>query len=828
MMQTRSRLIAGLTRVALRTQLAFLLAFVALTSGAQQGALPEPAFDPLRPPGTSSPRDTLRSFQANVAEVVEAIQMGELATRNSRAYLHATEALDFSSTPGNDAWWNRTERVLLLKELLDRVEIPPYGAIPGIEAVAGDGLTQWTIPDTRITIARVAEGPRSGEFLFSHGTVENLDRMYANAKQLPYRPGATGGYYEEWRQSEHADRVREQQVRDRLRPVDTSNPRSTLEGFLDSMNRAYQLVMEAEAALASDPPGMTLREAREVEVAATNHLDRAVQTLDLSQVSRVLRRDVGAETALKLKEIFDRLILPPLDTVPNARMVQDDRDGADGPVRWRFPHTEIEIVEVLEGDRRGQFLFSAATVSRTGEFYAAVEGEAYRAEMGHSEWLSPGKSEGFYSYYAGNPGYMIPRVNFLGRLVAELPPWTKVMFRGETLWQWIGLILSLLAILLVSWITFRYGYLASRKIAPPLDDWLAILTPVIIAVITAQITSFIDQDINFTGELGMAILTSGSLIVIAMTSWAVYLLCRAIAETLAQRPRVREQSSEVALFRIAGRVCGFIIAAWMFIHGIRLLGADLIPLLAGLGVGGLALALAAQNTIANFIGSIILYINKPVRVGEFCRYGEDPDPGWLRIGTVEEIGLLSTRIRGIDRTLTTIPNAEFSKLHIVNLSKRDERLLRTRLQLRYETTPDQLRYILTKLRELLLGHPMVTPEPARVRFVGFAAYSLDVEIFAYLRCVGQDAFLAIQEDLFLRMADIVTESGSGFAFPSQTAYIASDSGIDEERRESAEEQINQQRALGQLPFPDFEEEDRDRLEDILDYPPKGSQGYDPR
>ena len=823
-----SRLIAGVPRVAIRTSLAFLLASVALTSGAQQDAPVEAAFDPLRPPDTSSPRDTLRSFQANVAEVVEAIQMGELAARNSRAYLRATEALDFSSTSDNDAWWNRTERILLLKELLDRIEIPADSAIPGTEAVVEGGLTQWTFPGTRITIARIAEGPRAGEFLFSRSTVENLDRMYANAKQLPYRPGATGGYYEEWRQSEHADRVREQQVSDRLRPVDTSNPRSTLEGFLESMNRAYQLVMEADAALASDPPGMTLREAREVELAATNHLGRAVQTLDLSQVSTVLRRDVGAETALKLKEIFDRLILPPLDTVPNARMVQDERDGADGPMRWRFPHTEIEIVEVLEGDRRGQFLFSAATVSRTGEFYAAVEGEAYRAEVGQSEWLSPGKSEGFYSYYAANPGYMIPRVNFLGRLVAELPPWTKVIVRGEALWQWIGLVLSLLTILLVSWITFRYGYLASRKIAPPLDDWLAILTPVIIAVITAQITSFIDQDINFTGELGRAILTSGSLIVIAMTSWAVYLLCRATAETLAQRPRVREQSSEVALFRIAGRVCGFIIAAWIFIHGIRLLGADLIPLLAGLGVGGLALALAAQNTIANFIGSIILYINKPVRVGEFCRYGEDPDPGWLRIGTVEEIGLLSTRIRGIDRTLTTIPNAEFSKLHIVNLSKRDERLLRTRLQLRYETTPDQLRYILTKLRELLLGHPMVTPEPARVRFVGFAAYSLDVEIFAYLRCVGQDAFLAIQEDLFLRMADIVTESGSGFAFPSQTAYIASDSGIDEERRESAEEQVNQQRALGQLPFPDFEEEDRDRLEDILDYPPKGSQGYDPR
>jgi MscS family membrane protein len=150
------------------------------------------------------------------------------------------------------------------------------------------------------------------------------------------------------------------------------------------------------------------------------------------------------------------------------------------------------------------------------------------------------------------------------------------------------------------------------------------------------------------------------------------------------------------------------------------------------------------------------------------------------------------------------------------------------LQLRYETTPDQLRYVITRLRELLLGHPMVSPDPARVRFVGFAAYSLDVEIFAYLRCVSQDTFLAVQEDLLLRMADIVSEAGSGFAFPSQTAYLARDTGLDAERTATAESRVSQRRAVGKLPFPEFEEEERDRLEDILDYPPKGSHGYQPR
>ena len=129
---------------------------------------------------------------------------------------------------------------------------------------------------------------------------------------------------------------------------------------------------------------------------------------------------------------------------------------------------------------------------------------------------------------------------------------------------------------------------------------------------------------------------------------------------------------------------------------------------------------------------------------------------------------------------------------------------------------------------MLLGHPMVTPDPARVRFVGFSDYSLDVEIFAYLRCVDKDTFLAVQEDLFLRMADIVSEAGSGFAFPSQTAYIARDSGLDEERKSAAETNVSQQRAVGKLPFPEFEEEDRDMLEDILDYPPKGSSGHQSR
>ena len=119
--------------------------------------------DPLRPADTSSPRDTLRSFLADVEVLVgELSQDGEMAPETARAYLRAVETLDLSTTPHSDAWDVRTERILKLKEILDRIELPPDSAIPGDAEVAEKAIAQWTLPGTRITIARVEDGPRAG------------------------------------------------------------------------------------------------------------------------------------------------------------------------------------------------------------------------------------------------------------------------------------------------------------------------------------------------------------------------------------------------------------------------------------------------------------------------------------------------------------------------------------------------------------------------------------------------------------------------------------------------------------------------------------------
>ena len=791
---------------------------------------------PLRPPDTSSPRDTLRSFLTNIEQALQfreqALQSLDLrppAKEGFRARKRAIETLDLDSTPHGDSPSVQEERVLLLKEILDRIELPPWEEIPGDREVADQAITRWTIPNTRIAIARVESGRRAGEFLFSARSVERLDRNYRHVKDLPYKPGTKGGAYEAYLRSDRTQRVFSQAVRNRLKPVDTSSPRSTLEGFLDSVNRAHALVMEADAALRAKPPTLTREQALELEEKADGFLARAVGALDLSQVPEAIRKDAGLEATLQLKEILDRVPLPPLDSVPGASRVRAWTEQPAGrPLRWRIPDTPLEIVQISEGDRADEFLFSAATVGRLAADYERLRDLPYRttAFSGESpDYLSPGTSEGFYEFYRSTAGHLVPRARLLGQVIKRLPDSLRAQYLGQTQWQWIGLLLLFgLLLPLAALAVFRFVRRLTRAVEPPWNEWLPILTPAIVAVLVLSVLRFVDEDLNVTGQ-ALALLTTGArLVVLTMAVWGAYRLCRAVAESVIASPRVfrvADRSLDASLIRIAARVVAFLIGAWIVVAGIRGLGVDVVPLVAGLGVGGLAVALAAQTTFANFIGSLILYANKPVRRGDFCAYGD-------KIGTVEEIGLHSTRIRSLERTVVTVPNADFSQMQLENISVRDRRLFRPTLHLRYETTPEQLRYVLAGIRELLIGHPKVFPDPGRVRFEGYGPGSKNLGIFAYLDCQSQNDFLAIQEDLLLRIEDIVSEAGTAFAIPAQTSYLAQAPDVDAARGEEAEARVAQWRDENRLPFPEFEGEQRRQLTDVLDYPPKGSPDYRPR
>jgi len=219
---------------------------------------------------------------------------------------------------------------------------------------------------------------------------------------------------------------------------------------------------------------------------------------------------------------------------------------------------------------------------------------------------------------------------------------------------------------------------------------------------------------------------------------------------------------------------------------LRAFGVDVTAGLAALGVGGIAIALGAQKLIENLIGSLTLVADRPVNVGDFCRFGD-------KLGTIEEIGIRSTRVRTLDRTVLTVPNGQFSAMYIENYSHRDRFWFHPVLNLRYETTPNQMRFVLQSLRSMLGEHPKVDKESKRVRLIGLGAHSLDIEIFAYVYAMDYAGFLEIQEDLLLTCMEIVDRSGTGFAFPSQTLYLGRDSGLDQNRKREAEEAIRRQR-----------------------------------
>ncbi|HXX35184.1 MAG TPA: mechanosensitive ion channel family protein [Thermodesulfobacteriota bacterium] len=244
-------------------------------------------------------------------------------------------------------------------------------------------------------------------------------------------------------------------------------------------------------------------------------------------------------------------------------------------------------------------------------------------------------------------------------------------------------------------------------------------------------------------------------------------------------------------------------------------GINIAAVLTGLGIGGIAIAFAAQKTLENLFGGIMIIWDQPIRVGDFCRAGE-------HMGTVENIGLRSTRIRTLDRTLVSVPNGQLAVMSLENFTRRDKIWFHHTLRLRYETTADQLRHILAEIRRMLYEHSKVETGSARIRFIAFGNSSLDLEVFAYVLETAYEAFLHVQEDLLLRIMDIIEGSGSGFALPSQTTYLAGDAGLDAAKSGKALEMVRQWREGGKLPFPDFSPETISDIENKTEYPPPDS------
>ena len=253
------------------------------------------------------------------------------------------------------------------------------------------------------------------------------------------------------------------------------------------------------------------------------------------------------------------------------------------------------------------------------------------------------------------------------------------------------------------------------------------------------------------------------LIAIASSVW-LGILFNGVGEQLIRRRLGASHMTAVAsLLRLARRFADIIVIFVGVLVLFRRLSIDPTPALAGLGVGGIAVALAAQKTLENVIGGMSLIFDRAVTEGDFLKVGDT-------VGSVDHVGLRSTRIRTLDRTVVTVPNSQIANMSLETLSARDTFWFHPIVGLRYETTSEQLKAILSDFRALLADRRDVDQETLRVRFVRMNVYSLDVEIFAYLRARDWDHFLELQEPLLFAVMEIVRNAGTDIAFPSQTLY----------------------------------------------------------
>jgi MscS family membrane protein len=333
------------------------------------------------------------------------------------------------------------------------------------------------------------------------------------------------------------------------------------------------------------------------------------------------------------------------------------------------------------------------------------------------------------------------------------------------LFQWANVVIGIPVLLLISWLlgggllkllrpaVIRFNQ-EQGDIALTRVRWLVFL--LIFAVLLRMVAM---DAVTVGGRIVLG--TAGNVLIIVAISWLLVRITRLATRSRVLRLQRTGMPSSIAAVELTGWLvrCVFFIAGLFLI--LRLIGVEVTTAVAGLGVGGIAIAFAATKTLENLFGTVTIVTDKPIRVGDYCQAGGTE-------GNVESIGLRSTRIRTPDRALVTIPNGQLATMTLGNLSDRDKFLFRHNIRLRYDSTAEQLRHVLAEIKKALLAHPQLEPVSARTRFTRFSEYSVDLEVFAYVLTRDALAFLEIQEKLLLQIMDIVEASGTAVALPYQT------------------------------------------------------------
>lgn len=487
----------------------------------------------------------------------------------------------------------------------------------------------------------------------------------------------------------------------------------------------------AAPAVAEDSPRASLQQY--LDLCRAGRFGEAGQYLVVSEG----RAAEAPALARRLKAVLDRHLWIDLETVsgePEGNRQDGLPPGLEElgtiTVAGRREPVRLQRLREPSGDR---WAFSRATVGHVDAWYAALE-DRWLREVLPEPLLRPGP-------------------------------------RDLLWWQWLALPL----LVAFSWATGRLlgrlgrGVLSRlfRRTATEWDDRLlaragpilTLLFGLVTLHVTLALLDLVPPARAFVGSVLRAA-------VVTAVFWALWRSADVLVAFLRERPLAAQSASARNLLAIGGNIVKGLVAAGGFLATLSALGYPVGALLAGLGIGGLAFAFGAQKTVEHLFGSVALAVDQPFRVGDFVKVEDF-------VGTVESIGLRSTRFRTLDRTLITIPNGRVADMRLESYAERDRMRLSATVGLVYGTSRAQVEAVLAGFEAVLRSHPRIWPEAVVVRFKEFAASSLDIEVMAWFEVPTWADFQDCRQEVLLGFMKVVEEAGTSFAFPTRTVHLVS-------------------------------------------------------
>ena len=455
------------------------------------------------------------------------------------------------------------------------------------------------------------------------------------------------------------------------------------------------------------------------------------------QMSPSRRQSDGDATAMKLNVVMNRAFNGSLKPSRQAEGTPQEDVPLDhqklGTMSSGDVEDDLELVRVIDPSAGKIWLISSNTLTKVPELYDQVEAR---------------------------------------QVETKLPAWTvREQFGGMPLWQWFALMLLIPVAAAAAWLllvlfNIPLRYWARRHGESEVSRWRSVSAPawLLAGTLIHRILAI---------YLGLPLLQRHyynqvvAVAVIVGAFWILWRIIRWFLQRVRNRALARGHSGTGSLMLLGERIIKAVvfIAALFLIFGV--LGFNMSTALAGVGIGTLAVGFGAQQTIANLFGGVSVLGDEVMRVGDVCKFGD-------RTGTVEDIGLRSTRVRTEERTLLAIPNGTVASINVENLSRRDKMLFKTMLSLHADTPPNHVRLVLSEVRRVLTGFPKIETSSARVRLTEVTPASINVEVVCYVLTRDFDEYATVREDLLLRIMNFVEDSGTNLATPSQTLYLSGD------------------------------------------------------